>query len=309
MTATTGSSAQSSTTEEPSTTVAPAPSLSTTSTPALLVPGPNDTKAPAAADTGLSPTRKLALVVAGLIGLAVVLAILTFMYWRHTRPVWDDDELGADDYDGRFDRGVPGDDASGYDLGADDAYGRRTTAEVRGFQAVTRDDLEGAAAPPAGRSTTAVLAPGAAAAAPTIIAAPDDLDDVPAAPPASAAAPTGKAAAPSPSPSPSPFADPDATERLVRPAVVPSKGRPTGPVSPAAAKALAAGAATSTATGVTVLGDGSTPKPAGADAAPVARPLVTVEDLRRGAPDPVSTGTDVDTALHDTLGEGDGATD
>ena len=65
------------------------PGTSTTA-PELLVPGETTTTtaAPASAggDDGLSFDARVNLVVGALIALAVIVAVMTFFYWRHTRP-------------------------------------------------------------------------------------------------------------------------------------------------------------------------------------------------------------------------------
>lgn len=78
-----------------------APSPTTTELAAvLLVAGPNDTTPSSGtkASEVLTPATKLKLVVGGLLALAILILVLTFAYWRHTRPYdWDDewDEDGA----------------------------------------------------------------------------------------------------------------------------------------------------------------------------------------------------------------------
>jgi hypothetical protein len=75
------------TVEETTTTVEE--TTTTTGAPASLVPPVNDTVPPrdaATGATGLSDTARLGLVVGGLIAIGALIATLTYLYWRHTRP-------------------------------------------------------------------------------------------------------------------------------------------------------------------------------------------------------------------------------
>jgi hypothetical protein len=62
------------------------PTTTTTSIAQLQVPG-TGAVAEEAPDPGLSTETQLALVVGGLVGVGVTIAVLTILYWRHTRPV------------------------------------------------------------------------------------------------------------------------------------------------------------------------------------------------------------------------------
>lgn len=82
----------------------------TEATPELLVPGPTSPPTTEAADDdttaagagGMTYEDRVRLIVWGLVAIAVVVAVLTFFYWRHTRPGVatgrDDPDAGPDDH-------------------------------------------------------------------------------------------------------------------------------------------------------------------------------------------------------------------
>lgn len=86
---TTTEAEQTTTTEESTTTTAP---------PASLVLPPTETVPPrvnVASTSGLSTDAKLGIVVGGLLAVGVAISVLTYLYWRHTRPNRYLDALGA----------------------------------------------------------------------------------------------------------------------------------------------------------------------------------------------------------------------
>jgi hypothetical protein len=80
----TTTSVQRSTTSEPSTTLEP--TTTSTAAPEIVTDDTLPRRASASDEGGLSTDSKLALVVGGLVAVGLAIGVLTFFYWRHTRP-------------------------------------------------------------------------------------------------------------------------------------------------------------------------------------------------------------------------------
>lgn len=135
-------------TDAPSPTEEPGPvATTTTTTPELLVPAPpgsepetTTTSGPSGGeDEGLSPSSKLALAVAGLLGAALLIAILTVVYFFRTRPgrvpeeaLGEEPEAGAEDAEEEIGAQEPSTSelAEGAQPRADDTGGRAVLARL-----------------------------------------------------------------------------------------------------------------------------------------------------------------------------------